>query len=54
MHCSSRALEFGGFREIDFLRVGDDAVVLTPNVHAHYTDHGALQVCRALYPVSAP
>ena len=35
----------GGFREIDFLDIGDDAVLMTPNIHAHYTDHGMLQFC---------
>mmetsp|Transcript_7732 Transcript_7732/g.11734 ORF Transcript_7732/g.11734 Transcript_7732/m.11734 type:complete len:746 (-) Transcript_7732:130-2367(-) len=35
--------ENGGFREIDFLDIGDDAVLMTPNIHAHYTDHGKLQ-----------
>jgi len=35
--------EGGGFRELDFLDVGDNAVLLTPNIHAHYTDHGQLQ-----------
>jgi len=35
--------EQGGYRELNFLEIGDDAVVLTPNLHAHYTDHGTLQ-----------
>lgn len=35
--------EQGGFREINFLEVGDNAVILTPNLRAHYTDHGMLQ-----------
>ena len=35
--------EGGGFRELDFLDVGDNAILLTPNIHAHYTDHGQLQ-----------
>lgn len=37
--------ENGGFREIDFLEIGDDVVLMTPNIHAHYTDHGKLQFC---------
>jgi [acyl-carrier-protein] S-malonyltransferase len=35
--------EGGGFRELDFMDIGDDAVLLTPHIHAHYTDHGRLQ-----------
>jgi malonyl CoA-acyl carrier protein transacylase/acetyltransferase-like isoleucine patch superfamily enzyme len=35
--------EQGGYRELNFLDIGDNAVVLTPNLHAHYTDHGTLQ-----------
>ena len=34
-----------GFREIDFLDIGDDCCLMTPNIHAHYTDHGMLQFC---------
>jgi len=35
--------EQGGLREINFLDIGDNAVVLTANLHAHYMDHGKLQ-----------
>lgn len=37
--------ENGGFREIDFMTIGNDCCLLTPNIHAHYTDHGKLQFC---------
>jgi len=37
--------ENGGFREIDFLHIGDDCCLMTPNIHGHYTDHGVLQFC---------
>jgi len=37
--------ENGGFREIDFMNIGDNCVLMTPNIHAHYTDHGQLQFC---------
>mmetsp|Transcript_23153 Transcript_23153/g.64167 ORF Transcript_23153/g.64167 Transcript_23153/m.64167 type:complete len:2474 (+) Transcript_23153:109-7530(+) len=37
--------ENGGFREIDFMDIGDDCVLMTPNIHAHFTDHGVLQFC---------
>jgi len=30
----------GGSREIDFLNIGDDSVLMTPNPHAHYMDNG--------------
>mmetsp|Transcript_32265 Transcript_32265/g.43009 ORF Transcript_32265/g.43009 Transcript_32265/m.43009 type:complete len:537 (-) Transcript_32265:115-1725(-) len=40
--------ENGGFREIDFLNIGDDCVLMTPNIHAHYTDNGQLQFCPVL------
>ena len=40
--------ENGGFREIDFLNIGDDCVLMTPNIHAHYTDHGQLQFCSVI------
>eukprot|EP00957_Ditylum_brightwellii_P210464 15364998-Ditylum_brightwellii.AAC.1 len=36
------------FREIDFLNIGDDCVLMTPNIHAHYTDNGQLQFCPVL------
>lgn len=32
-----------GFFEIDNLSVGNDAIVLTPNLHGHFVDHGTLQ-----------
>jgi len=37
--------ENGGFREIDFMNIGNNCVLMTPNIHAHYTDHGQLQFC---------
>jgi len=37
--------ENGGFREIDFLDIGDDVVLMTPNIHAHFSTHGMLQFC---------
>lgn len=40
--------ENGGFREIDFMNIGDDCVLMTPNIHAHYTDHGQLQFCSVI------
>ena len=35
-------------REIDFMNIGNDCVLLTPNIHAHYTDHGQLQFCSVI------
>lgn len=37
--------ENGGFRELDFLDVGDDCCILTPNLNSHYADHGIMQFC---------
>jgi hypothetical protein len=33
-----------GIFEIDNLTVGNDSIVLTPNIHGHFVDHGTLQL----------
>jgi hypothetical protein len=33
-----------GIFEIDNLVVGNDSIILTPNIHGHFVDHGTLQL----------
>lgn len=41
--------ENGGLRELDFLHVGDDSTILTPNLNSHYADHGCMQFCPVVF-----
>eukprot|EP00985_Skeletonema_marinoi_P024812 scaffold17596_cov133-Skeletonema_marinoi.AAC.2 len=41
--------ENGGLRELDFLIVGDNCHILTPNINSHYADHGAMQFCPIIF-----
>lgn len=41
--------ENDGLRELDFLDVGDDCHILTPNINSHYADHGVMQFCPVLF-----
>jgi malonyl CoA-acyl carrier protein transacylase/acetyltransferase-like isoleucine patch superfamily enzyme len=41
--------ENGGLRELDFLTVGDNCHILTPNINSHYADHGVMQFCPVIF-----
>lgn len=41
--------ENGGLRETDFLTVGDDCFILTPNLNSHYADHQIMQFAKVVF-----